>query len=259
MLAGIAPVAATFLVLEYLLVTDQDWFARPVAVIGVLTVPLLGGIFPMLLVLAARRRGEYVPGTVIGVIGHPATVAVVCAIFLAGIALHGLVIWTDPLERAAALVVAGLTAALLIWILRGPAFRRTAAIEIRDAQGGASVDPGFTVTVGGRPLAAHVELEHRDGRTDLRAATGALALDGLRRATFTLDDHGARAVTVWVHRVTLEGESIGIPADVELHDGTDAPPRPIRSQGTLGLDLGRGPARIAITFAPRSGLGGSGE
>ena len=168
LLAGIAPVAATFLVLEYLLVTDQDWFARPVAVIGVLTVPLLGGIFPMLLVLAARRRGEYVPGTVIGVLGHPVTVAVVCAIFLAGIALHGLVIWTDPLERAAALVVAGLTAALLIWILRGPAFRRTAAIEIRDAQGGASVDPGFTVTVGGRPLAAHVELEHRDGRTDLQ-------------------------------------------------------------------------------------------
>ena len=259
LLAGVAPVAVTFLVLEYLLFTDQDWFARPVAVMGVLTVPLLGGIFPMLLVLAARRRGEYVPGTVIGILGHPVTVAVVCAIFLSGIVLHGLVIWTDPLERAAALAVAGLTVLLLIWILRGPAFRRTAAIEIRDAQGGASVDPGFTVTVAGRPLAARVELEHRDGRTDLRAATGALALDGLRRATFTLDDHGARALTVWVHRVTLEGESIGIPADVELHDGTEAPRPPIRSQGVLGLDLGRGPARIAITFAPPAGLGGSGE
>ena len=257
LLAGIAPLVATFLVLEYLLVTDQDWFARPVALVGVLTVPLLGGVFPMLLVLAARRRGEYVPGTVIGVIGHPITAAIVGAIFLSGLVLHGLVIWTDPIERAAALIVAVLTLLLIAWILRGPAFRRTAAIELRDAQRGASVDPGFTVTVAGRPLLASVELDHRDGRTDLRAATGPLALDGLRRATFTLDGHDARSLTVWVHRVTIEGDSIGIPADVELHGATGSSTRPIRSPGLVGLDLGRGITRVAITIVPQAGLGGA--
>ena len=71
-LAGLAPTALAFLVLEFLLFTDQDWFAGPIALVGVLTIPLLGGVFPMLLVIAARRRGEYVPGSVIGVIGHPA-------------------------------------------------------------------------------------------------------------------------------------------------------------------------------------------
>ena len=257
LMAGIAPLAITFVALEYLLLTDQDWFARPVAVVGVLTVPLLGGIFPMLLVLAARRRGEYVPGTTIGFIGHPITVAVVSAIFLTGIVLHGLVIWTDPIERAAALAVAAMTVGLVGWILRGPSFRRAATIEMRDAQRGAVVDPGFNVTVGGRPLAAGVELEHRDGRTDLHAATGPLALDGLRRATFTLDGHDARALTVWVHRVTAEGESVGIPTEVEIHHGLGSPRAPVRSDGMVGLELDRGPARVAITFPPRAGLEGS--
>jgi hypothetical protein len=225
--------------------------------VGVLTVPLLGGIFPMLLVLAARRRGEYVPGTTIGFIGHPITVAAVSAIFLTGILLHGLVIWTDPIERSAALAVAAVTVGLLAWILRGPSFRRAATIEVRDAQRGAVVDPGFNVTVGGRPLAASVELEHRDGRTDLRAATGPLALDGLHRATFTLDAHDARALTVWVHRVTAEGESVGIPTEVELDPGRGSPRPPIRSDGMVGLELEGGPARVAITFGSRAGLEGS--
>ena len=97
LLAGIAPTALAFLILEYLLFTDQDWFARTGRAVGVLTVPLLGGIFPMLLVLAARRRGEYVPGSVIGVIGHPVTVPRWCApSSSAAIVLHALVIWTDP-------------------------------------------------------------------------------------------------------------------------------------------------------------------
>jgi len=257
LIAGIAPLAVTFVGLEYLLLTDQDWFARPVAVVGVLTVPLLGGIFPMLLVLAARRRGEYVPGTTIGFIGHPITVGVVSAIFLTGIVLHGLVIWTDPIERGAALAVAALTVVVVGWILRGPSFRRSATIEVRDAQRGAVVDAGFNVTAGGRPLAASVELDHRDGRTDLHAATGPLALDGLRRAIFTLDDHDARALTVWVHRVTAEGESVGIPTEVELDDGLGSPRRPVRSDGTLGLELERGQARVAITFGPLAGLEGS--
>jgi hypothetical protein len=257
LLAGIAPLVFTFATLEFLLVTDQDWFARPIAVVGVLTVPLIGGIFPMLLVLAARRRGQYVPGRVIGFLGRPVVVAVVSLLFLSGILVHGLVIWTDPFERAAALVVAAATVLLGITILRGPAFRPAAAIELRDAQRGAPMDPGFSITVAGRLVSADVELHHRDGRSDLRAASGPLALDGLQRATFNLGDHDARTLSVWVHRVTREGESIPIPADVELLDGTGRAGPMIRSAGELlGVDLPRGSTRVAITLPNAARVGG---
>ena len=226
---------------------------------GVLTVPLLGGIFPMLLVLAARRRGEYVPGTVIGILGHPVTVAVVCAIFLAGIVLHGLVIWTDPIERAAALVVAGLTVALLVWILRGPAFRRTAAIEIRDAQGGASV--GLGVHRDRRRTAAR---RARRAGPPRRAEGPARRDRGARaRRPAPRDVHARRPRRPRPHRVGPPRDARG---RVDRDPGRCGAPRrdrctapPIRSQGVLGLDLGPGPARIAITFAPQPGLGGSGE
>ncbi len=249
-LAGIAPTLATFIVLEYLIVSGQDSFAGPVALIGVLTVPMLGGVFPMLLVLAARRRGEYLPGRVIGFVGHPITVAVVSGVFFAGIVLHGLVIWEDPFERAAALAVAALLAVLVLGILRGPVFRRAVAIEVRDGARGASVDSAFTVLVAGRPHTAAVEFEHGAGTTALQAASGPMSFPGLRRATFTFASAEAAALRVWAHRITPEGDTVGIPAVVNLENGDRQVRQPLDAQGVLGSDLAGGPARVAITFEP---------
>jgi hypothetical protein len=247
LIAGITPLALTFGVLEYLLLTDQDWFARPVAVVGVLTVPLLGGIFPMLLVLAARRRGEYVPGTTIGLIGHPITVAVVSVVFLTGIVLHGLVIWTNPMERAAALAVAALTVVLVGWILRGPSFRKAATIEVRDAQRGAATAPALSVVVAGRSRATSVEVEHADGTTALRDTGDAPRLSGLRRATFALAAHPARDLKVWVHRVSADGESVILPASVEVGSGS-SPARAARGTGMVTTEIGLEPIRVAVTL-----------
>ena len=103
------------------------------------------------------------PGSVIGVIGHPVTAAVVSAVFLGAIVLHATVIWTDPFLQALAGGVALLTAGL---IDLDPARARPSAaaisIEIRDAERGASVDPAYSVVVAGRPGVADVRA--RDGR-----------------------------------------------------------------------------------------------
>ena len=246
-LAGVAPTFVAFAVLEFLLLTGQDWFARPVAIVGVLTVPLLGGIFPMLLVVAARRRGDYLPGSVIGFVGHPVTAGIVSTIFLGGIVVHGLVIWTEPIERIATLVVAATTAILTASILRGPSFRRSLAIEIRDSPLAAGASPVFSVVVAGRARAANITLEHDDGSVELHAASGPMRLAGLRRATFSVPEHGARGLRVWVHRVTAEGDSVGIPASVEL-DGTGERTLSLQPSGSLVTQLD-GSSRISITFA----------
>lgn len=246
-LAGLGPTILTAGVLELLLITDQDWFARPIAVVGVLTIPLLGGIVPMLLLLAARRRGEYVPGAGIGPFGHPVVVGLISAVFLAGIALHATVIWEDPVERGLAIGMTLLTAALVAWILRGPAFGRSVAIEIRDAQRGSGTEPALNVVVSGRPVAAAINLERDDGTTERHDGSAPLRLAGLRRATVELADHAARELKVWVHRVTADGESVGLPAAVEI--GTDAADaRALRGTGMLATDIGAGPIRVAVTL-----------
>ncbi len=247
-LAGLAPTFLAFVILELLLVTDQDWFARPVAVVGVLTIPLLGGIFPMLLVIAARRRGEYVPGRVIRILGSPIMAAGISAVFLSSLVLHGLVIWEDPIERGIALAVAALTVWLLISILRGPAFRRAATIEIRDAQRGAAMESGFSVVVGGRPHPAQVTLERADGTSEVHAAPGPLRIEGLRRATFALVDHGARDLKVWLHRVTADGETVGVPGSVRIHPADDEPVIPLSPGGVFATGVGGGPLHVAITL-----------
>ncbi len=248
-LAGIAPTLVTFAILEYLILNGQESFAGPVALIGVLTVPMLGGVFPMLLVLAARRRGEYLPGTVIGFIGHPITVGLVSGVFFAGIVLHGVVIWEDPIERIAALAVAVLLAVLVLGILRGSAFHRSAAIEVRDGARGAGVDSTFTVLVAGRPHTAIIEFEHGAETTALEAASGPISFPGLRRATFTLAISEAAALKVWVHRVTPEGDTVGIPAMVDLENGDRQLRHPLDAQGVLANDLVSGPARVAIAIS----------
>ncbi len=248
-LAGLAPTVLTTAALLFLLVTDQDWFARPVAVIGVLTIPLLGGIVPMLLLLAARRRGEYVPAGAIGFFGHPITVGAISGVFLLAIALHAAVIWEDPIERAAALVMTLFSAGLVLWILRGPSFRRSIAIEIREAQRGTAADPAFSVVVAGRHRPADVRVERDDGSTELHAASAPLSLAGLRQVTFTLADHAARELKVWVHRVTPEGDSVGLPASVAVTTGGEAEPmRSLGATGTLATEIGLEPVRVAVTF-----------
>jgi amino acid permease len=247
-LAGLAPTLAAFAILEFLLLTDQDWLARPVAIVGVLTIPLLGGIVPMLLVVAARRRGEYVPGRVIRILGNPTLAGGISVFFLIGILLHGLVIWEDPIERAAALAIAALTVGLVVSILRGPSFRRAVAIEIRDAPRGV-MEPAFSVVVAGQSRPAEVTLDHDDGTSKVTGATGPVRLGSLRRATFTLAGHAARDLKVWVHRVTADGETIGIAGSVQLQ-GATGPPMPLSRQGTLATEIGAGPLEFTVTLEP---------
>lgn len=56
----------------------------------------------MLLVLAARRRGEYAPASVVRIIGQPIVAIVVIGVFMIGLVLHAFVIWTEHSRVAVA-------------------------------------------------------------------------------------------------------------------------------------------------------------
>lgn len=115
---GSAPLALLFVASEWLLLTERASFAAPLGFLGAITVPLLAGIFPLLMLVASRHKGEFVPRPVVRLLRHPALIGGVYLLFLSGILLHGLVIWTDPAQRIAALLSGAVTIAMTIALVR---------------------------------------------------------------------------------------------------------------------------------------------
>jgi amino acid permease len=226
---GMAPAAGVFVLLELLVLAEQDWFAGPIAIVGVLAVPLITGIFPMLLVRAARNKGEYVPGRVIRLVGHPVTVAALVVFFVAAVALHGLVIWDGALERAAAIAVAIATVVIVLATWRGGAFRRRAVVELRaDRKPRRST---LSVTAHGQTLVAASPVE---AGTPVRA---------------TVPPGAAEELRIWVHEVTEDGWSIALPATVVVQQGDRVSTLRIEDADAEPIPLDSGPTTITITPA----------
>ena len=197
--AGFAPAAALVVALEIVVLAGEDNFIGPIAIGGALAVPLITGLFPMLLVHAARRKAEYVPGRVIGLLGHPVVVVVLLAVFIVAMLAHGLVIWEGPLERAAAVVMSAFSGGIIAWVWRSGAFRRRAVVELRR--------------------------DHRLRRTTVSVTAGGAVLtpertvDPSTGAISTSVPNGAwRELRVWPHEVSDDGWSTGLPADIALHE-----------------------------------------
>jgi amino acid permease len=206
-LVGTLPAVAVLGVTLAMLAAGSQSFAGPLGYVGALTIPLLGGLFPMLLVVASRRRGELVPGLVPRLVGHPVTAAAIGAIFVAGTLLHGLVIWEGPGERAAALAVAAAMLALSAGAWRRGAFKPRTVIELRREP---ERDLGhISVTSAGAPVDARIEV---DGRPARDGSFARFSLMGT--ATVELPPGGPEEVAVWAHRVSPGGDSQAVPASV---------------------------------------------
>jgi hypothetical protein len=233
---GASPAAAAFLVTEWSLLTGSGSFTGLLSLKGVLIVPLLSGIFPVLLLVASRRKGERVPRAVYRFLGNPSLLAGIYALFLAGIFLHGLVIWSDPLQRGIALLVGVMVVGMTL-AMRG-AFARRLNVELREDEGGRAL---FSVTAAGRPAATEVQLRYPQGERRHRAASGEVpAFSSLRRATFRPEASAAAQLKVWAHKVTPEGDSEGIAGSLRVR----------RDDETKEFDLKLSKGQVVLPVAP---------
>jgi hypothetical protein len=215
---GAAVPAALFALVLWLAAADRESFTAPLGYAGALTVPLLGGVMPMVLIVASRRRGEQVPPESAPLVGNPVVAALVAGLFLAAVLLHGLVIWDAPAARAAAFAVAAVMVGAIAGAWRLGAFRRRTVIELRREP---ERDVGvLAVTAAGRDVAAPVLL---DGQA---ASTGPLErFSRLREVVVDLPAGAPGEVHAWAHRVSPDGDSEDIPVEVEV-DGRRVVIRP---------------------------------
>lgn len=252
---SVGPVAVIFLLAEWLLLTGAESFAGPLNFLGAIVAPLLGGIFPVLLLVASRWKGEVVPGVVYRFLGHPMLTTGIYLLYLTSLFLHGLVIWENPGQRAAALAVGGLMLGATIAMARRGAFASRVVVELREDQreGGQAV---FNVTAGGQPALAEVRFGYAEGEKQVQAATGKVpAFASLRCANFQLPATQARELKVWAHKVTPEGDSEGLPALLEVHCGGEKKEFDLKlSGGQVVLPLDSEARRLTITLPESSGI-----
>jgi hypothetical protein len=246
---GFAPLLLIFLWIEWLLWTEQESFIGPLAFVGVITIPLLGGIFPMLMLAASRRKGDYVPGRVWRFVGHPVVVTAAYLIFLTGILVYGLFIWTEPVPRLAALVAAGVVLVLTFMVIRQGAFTSRTVVELR--AGPNPQEPAiFTVTSIGQPVPAEVNLTYEDSEQQLLAVTGNIPrFNSLRSITFHLPPTPAKELKVWLHQITPEDFSESLPAQVTIQQGQEQQGVGLTSSGSqVVLPLNGETCRIEIAL-----------
>lgn len=213
---SVTPVAIALLVSWWLLLTGAGSFAWLLSFSGVITNTLAAGIFPVLLLISSRRKGDLVPGIVYRFLGRPLVLATIAVLFLVNLFLHGLVLWQNPLARASAVFVGVLIVGATLIMVRRGAFAPRIVVELREDQreGGQGA---FAITAGGEPTAADVRLTYPDGEERYEMVTGEVPrFSALRHATFHLPATAARELKVWAHTVTPDGSSEALPALAEV-------------------------------------------
>jgi amino acid permease len=248
-----APGILIFLGVVALLQVGQISMTEVLALVGTLTVPLLGGVFPMLVLVAARRRGERVPGRPLGALGHPIVAALVGVLFLLGVAVFGLWVWTDPLQRAAALAVTAAIAILAVLSVRNGAFAPRTVVEYRVE---ATPPPlGFvSVVSAGTSVPARVHVRDASGERAVPDGSTVDAPDAIRNVSVDLPSGVAPETLLWVHTVTADGSSIPTSVGVDVAVG-DAPPA--RLDGTvdrLSVPPSDGPTRLTLSLSTNPDL-----
>ena len=247
-LLSISPVMLVFLVTEWLVLTGAGSFTGVLAVGGLLANSLVGGIFPVLLLVSSRRKGDLVPNVIIRLLGHPFVVAGIYLLFMAMLFLHATVIWSHPAERASALLVGLLVATATVAMVRQGAFSPRVIVELReDPRGdGRAV---FSVTAGGQPIAAEVQMKYAHGEQPRDEATCEVpAFTSLRSAIFRLPATQAKELKVWTHRITPDGDSEALPALLEVHVANETRRFDLKlSGGQVVLPLASGECWLEIT------------
>ena len=220
-LAGVSPILGVFLFAEWMAITGSGSFAGLLGLIGVIALSLLGGIFPVLLLAASRRKSDFVPGVVYRLMGNPILLVMAYLVFWGAILAHGLFIWESFIERAVTVGIGLLVLVSTIMMLRRGLLTPRLVIEIRDDQSGSGASL-FAVTANGAALPVQVELKYADGMRRLETANDTLGkFSDLRAAVFQLPVASARELKVWVHKLTPEGTSLGVTARLELQNSAE--------------------------------------
>jgi amino acid permease len=245
----VAPILTVFLVTEWQFLTGTDSFTETLNVIGIIVISLLGVLFPALLLVASRRKGDEVPALVVAFFGRPALIFAVIALSVATLILHGTVIWQDPLQRVFALSTSGLVIFAMLRMWRQGIFRPRIVVELRGEPAAGRL--AFAVSAGGQPMATELRFTTADGVEQLLAARGAgPSPESVAAVEVALPEGAGNSLKVWSHELDYHGESQPWPAWLSV-SGPEGRQSATLTAGrdTVKLPLAAGAHTLAIRWS----------
>ena len=218
-LLAIIPLTMVFLLSEWLFFTQTQSFTSVLAFAGVLGNSLVGGIFPVLLLISSRRKGELVPEMAIDKLGHPLLLTGVYSLFIVIVLVHGLFIWHDAIARFSALAVAILALGATLVTIYSGAFTSRTVVELRAETNNPSKTL-LNITAGGKPKPTDISLSYADREQQYQESSVEInSLSKLRYAICQLPIKGKEELKIWAHRCNISGNYESLPTILEVYQG----------------------------------------
>jgi len=138
-------------------------------------------------------------------------------------------------------------------ILRRKMFKARVVVELREdlSPGSESV---FNITAGGKPLETEVMLDFKEYEKLYHCFGGAISnFHLLHKARFSLPATGARELKVWVHQITPEWASVGLPTSVRVKRESELHWLPLElSDGQVLVDFNGQACQLEISLVDPS-------
>ena len=219
-MVSITPILLLFMAVEWMLFTGRESFSWLLGVLGVILLPLLGGIFPMLMLAASRHKGDYTPKLSFGFLGNPLVLTIIYLFYLGSVFVYGIFIWSDPAQRFIAIGVGLVVLVVTYLVVRQGAFVSRVVIELKVETSDTSEQATLKIVDAGRPLAGTFRFVYAN---EERSANGVEieipAYRQLRNIFIEFPPVSSKEMKVWLHRITPDGNSEPISAALCVKDG----------------------------------------
>lgn len=248
-LIAAAPVIGIFLVAEWFLTGAQHAFTDVLGIIGLIADPILAGIIPMWLLVASRRKGDYLAGGAWAWLGNPILVGLLYLGFLAFFFIQGLYVFPDLPSRLFTLAIGMAMIATTFILWRRGAFNSREVLEFRlDTEQPEAAS--FNLVANGQPMVSQVELQYANQTKTLHAAQGAVPdYRALKTAHFNLEPAPVQELKIWAHAITPEGDSEPLPLTVKI-DGRGEPIQFRAGQESAIISIAAKPVQVHLEIHP---------
>lgn len=216
-LVSIAPIVLLFIIVQWILFTGRESFSWIFGILGVLLLPLLGGIFPMLMLAASRRKGDYIPQLSFRFLGNPVVLAIVYLIYLGSVFAYGFFIWDDPFQRFIAIVVGFIVLVVTVLVIRQGAFTSRVVIELRVEASDDGDHATLAIVDKGRPKAGAFRLVYSNAEESIKGTNVDIpSYKEVKNILIEFSSLSSKELKIWLHRVTQEGISEPVSAGLKI-------------------------------------------
>lgn len=220
-LISIVPMFGVLLLAEWLAFSGTTSFASLLGIVSAFALPLLSGVFPILLLAATRRKGEFIPRGAARFLGNPIFLTAMYFLFVALIFGYGIFIFQDPLARVLILAVGIATLGVTFVMRQRGAFAARLVVLVQKDERDAYASK-FAVVENGYPARAHIELAYATRAEKFRATHHEFSWRELRALRVRVTVSPARSVKLWGMCFTKDGAAKGLNARVEMQNDARA-------------------------------------